>query len=496
MVVTVAEALSLAIDHHQCGRLDEAESIYRQILVVEPREPVALHNLGVIYHLKGDTSRAIAAYRMAIDVQPQYLDAYMNLGTALKYEAKYEEAITIFQRLVEVKRDDANLFNLLGLCYSALDRYSDAEQSFRKATDINSNSAEYFNNLGYAVRLSGRYEEALVYFHRALLLNNDYVEAQGNLSHVLLGMGDYQRGFHEYEQTRLKAGVIVKSVNPPPWNGEPLSGKRICLISEEGLGDTIQFIRFAKELKVRGAHVTLSVQKTLVKLLGSVDGIDCVSHGQIALDTFDYYTMLMSIPRVLATGLEDISRTLSVPYIVPDPEYLQYWSDRLGTRNNRELRVGIAWQGNPDHGHDRHRSVALSKFLSLADVPGIKFYILQKNKGVEQLEPLRGQLPICDLPDEPDRESDSFSDTAALMSLMDLVLTVDSSPVHLAGALGVPTWLLCSFNAEWRWLRDREDSPWYPTVRIFRQAKLNEWDEVFERICSELSRFQSSVKCE
>ena len=198
---------------------------------------------------------------------------------------------------------------------------------------------------------------------------------------------------------------------------------------------------------------------------------------------------LLSLPSILKTTLEEIPDLLPVPYLKPQPELVDYWRARLGSKQSGEVRVGLVWQGNPAHGGDKYRSIPLSGFIPLASVPGVRLYSFQKNFGTEQIEPLADLLPLTCLTSEPDHDVDSFLDTAALMSLMDLVISVDSAPVHLAGALGIRTWVLCSINPDWRWLTEREDSPWYPSVRVMRQSKPHQWGDVIQRVVEDLETF-------
>ncbi len=211
-------------------------------------------------------------------------------------------------------------------------------------------------------------------------------------------------------------------------------------------------------------------------------GIDALISGSEPLPPFDVYAPLISLAAIFRTELDDVPRIQPVPYLRADPRLVEHWRDRLGPRGPGELRVGIFWQGSPTHGNDRLRSVPLESFVPLAAIPGVKLISIQKGHGVEQIASLADRLPLLDF-----RESTRFEDTAALMSLLDLMITIDSAPVHLAGALGVPTWLALSTDAEWRWLAGREDSPWYPTVRVFRQPRLHNWDDVFQRMARALA---------
>ncbi len=259
-------------------------------------------------------------------------------------------------------------------------------------------------------------------------------------------------------------------------------------MAEQGLGDTIQFVRFAPKVKAMGGTVVFRCFRPLVKLFANFPGIDVLISDREPLPSFDVYAPLVSLAAIFRTTLEDVPRIHPVPYLEADPNLVERWRDRLGPRAAGELRVGIFWQGNPTYPGDRFRSAPLEAFLPLAAVPGVKLISFQKGHGVEQIAPLADRLPLLDFGDELDRDSGPFQDTAALMSLLDLMVTINSAPVHLAGALGVPTWLALSTDTDWRWLAGREDSPWYPTVRVFRQSEVHQWNDVFQRMADALKR--------
>ncbi len=243
------------------------------------------------------------------------------------------------------------------------------------------------------------------------------------------------------------------------------------------------------KFKALGTKVVFRCPTLLSRLFANVPGIDVLIPDGEPLPSFDVYVPLVSLAAIFRTSLEDLPGVLPVPYLRADPERVESWADRLGPRAPGELRVGIFWQGNPANSHDRFRSAPLEAFLPLATVPGVKLISIQKDHGVEQVAPLADRLPVLEF-----RDCIRFEDTAALMSRLDLMITVDSAPVHLAGALGVPTWLALSSNGGWRWLVGREDSPWYPSVRVFRQSELHNWDDVFRRMTRALAALAASPR--
>ncbi len=305
-------------------------------------------------------------------------------------------------------------------------------------------------------------------------------------------LGNYLEGYAEFDSSWRLLHVAHRGFNQPVWTGEPIAGKTILLIAEEGLGDTIQFVRFVPMVKARAHTVLFWCYAPLLRLFDKLPGIDVLVPGEEPLPSFDVYVPLMSLPAIFRTSLEDIPGVYPVPYLRADPNLVECWKERLGPRAPGELRVGICWQGSPVTSYDRFRSIPLEAFLPLAAVPGVKLISIQKGHGVEQIAPLAGRLPVINFGDELDRDSGPFQDTAALMSLLDVMVTINSAPVHLAGGLGVPTWLALSTDAEWRWLAGRNDSPWYPTVRVFRQSELHNWNDVFQRMARALAELAES----
>jgi Family of unknown function (DUF6165)/TPR repeat len=339
----------------------------------------------------------------------------------------------------------------------------------------------------------GRHEDAIRAYDRALALDPMRADVQRNRALVLLSLGRYLEGFAEFERRWECSDFVRPDFAQPLWKGEPIAGKTILLITEQGLGDTIQFIRFAPKVKALGATVLFRCPKRLRKLFAEFPGIDVLCPGGEPLPSFDVYAPLVSLAAIFGTDVDDVPGILPVPYLRAEAELVERWSQRLGPRAPGELRVGISWQGNPTYIGDQYRSVPLEAFLPLAAIPGVKLISFQMDDGVEQIARLGRRLRLLDFGEELDRDSGPFQDTAALMSLLDLMVTINSAHVHLAGALGVRTWLALSSVPEWRWIAGRDDSPWYPTVRIFEQTTLNDWDEVFQRMARALEELAARM---
>jgi hypothetical protein len=329
----------------------------------------------------------------------------------------------------------------------------------------------------------GRLEESIASYDHALRLQPNSASAHWNRALALLLAGDYERGWPKYEWRWKRKAAKPRPFRQPQWDGSPLEGRTILLWCEQGLGDAIQFVRFAQTVKQNGGRVILECPGILLRLFASVPGVDELVAEGTALSTFDVQAPFMSLPAILGTTLATIPA--DVPYLTADPELVARWRSRLESLPG--FKIGIAWQGNAHHKWDRHRSIPLAKFAPLAEVPGVRLISLQKGPGTDQLKSFTKHYPVTDFGDELDA-SGAFTDTAALIRSLDLVITTDTALAHLAGALGAPVWLALSTVVDWRWLLDREDTPWYPTMRLFRQRTLGDWDFDFERMAVQLRR--------
>jgi hypothetical protein len=315
-------------------------------------------------------------------------------------------------------------------------------------------------------------------YDRALAINPEFAECQWNKGLLLLRQGPRAAGWQGYEWRRRTDRWAVRNFSDPEWDGVAAPGGRVLLYAEQGLGDTIHFARFAHAVAATGRTVILEVQPTLVGLLKSMPGIDVIGQGD-ALPHFDCHLPLMSVPHVLGIGAESIPACTA--YLMVDPACTALWSPRLA---RDAFNVGIAWQGNPKSPADHGRSIPLRAFHPLSAVPGVRLVCLQKNDGIEQLDDLPAGMTVMTL-GEP-YEAGTFEDTAAVMMNLDLVITSDTSVAHLAGALGRPTWIVLKLVPDWRWMMDREDCPWYPTARLFRQRRRGDWDETLTRVAQAL----------
>ena len=328
----------------------------------------------------------------------------------------------------------------------------------------------------------GRTDEAIALYEERLPLRPS-LGAHGHYAVALLTAGRLSEGWSQYEYRWTQDPLL--SLRPPfrkpVWSGQDLHGRTVLLRSEQGVGDVIQFIRYAPMLKALGANVVLQLRKGIGELAQGFRGIDAIIERDAPYPAFDFCIHLMSLPRVFGTDLDTIPA--SVPYIDVDPERVERMRARLGSDD--ALKVGLVWAGDPAHLRDRQRSVSLARLAPLATIPGLRFVSLQKGPAADQIGAARDRIELLDL----GPELRDFADTAAAISLLDLVVCVDTSVAHLAGALGKPVWVLLPTPADWRWMEKREDSPWYPTMRLFRQRSPGAWPEVFERLKSSLEEW-------
>lgn len=526
------------------GQVDKAITSFERVLELDPKCADVCYRLGAIHKSSGAYTKALELYRRAVALFPHSSDSNFNLGVALFEAGQISEAIPYVQRTIELNPDDHEAHNLLGKLFHKLIDYPAARSAYLNALHLKPDNSDVISNLGALYLDAGDVAKSEILLRRAIELTPTLVKAKNNLGLLLASKGLILEAIEQYKNvlslrpgnvpalcalgdilsnlgdeeaaqacfrlalesepgsvvalfntssSLLAAGHFAEGweayemrwqfrhfeaerplLNQPRWIGQDLTGRRLFLHAEQGLGDTLQFVRYAILLADRGIEIILAVQPALRQLLLHLHpSIQVVVYGQESLPAFDFYCPLLSLPRIFQTDLLNIPS--QVPYIRPRPEDLSYWEARIDSPN---LRVGIVWAGNPLHQRDRIRSVAPAQFGSVTDVGGISFYSLQKGPAVAHLDQMPSIDPIVDL----DSELRDFTDTAAAIAQLDLVITVDTSVAHLAGALGKPVWILLSHASDWRWLKQRADSPWYPTARLFRQSVLGEWNEVLAQV--------------
>ena len=498
------------------GDLDEAIASFQQILHLKPDFAEAHYNLGNALRERGQAAEAIACYRRAVSFRPDYVPAYNNLGSALQDQGQLDEAVACFRQALELKPDFAaacynlgNALKTLGQTPQAIEAYQqalrldpnsaethcnlgiawkdegkldEALECFRRALRLRPQSAEAYCNMGIVARTRGSLGEAMDCFRRSLEAQPDYADGHLNQSLLRLVQGDFAGGWPQYRWRWRTKQSRPRSLVQPEWTGQALAGRTILLHAEQGLGDTVQFVRYAALVKALGARVVVECQRPLLRLLASCPGIDQLVGQGDELPPFDVHAPLLGLPGIFHTDLTNIPAT--IPYLSAAPDLIQRWRERLGGLAG--WKIGICWQGSPAYPDDRYRSIPLAEFGPLSQLSGVCLISLQKGPREELLPPAGEGVAMVDFTEELDEASGAFMDTAAVMKSLDLVITADSSLGHLAGALGVPVWIALPLVPDWRWLLGRDDSPWYTTVRLFRQKRLSYWRGVFEQMAEAL----------
>jgi tetratricopeptide (TPR) repeat protein len=466
----------------ELGRTVQAIESYDRAIAFNPGYAEVHNNRGIaLDHLKR-YEEALANYDRAIALKPDYARAHNNRGVALVRLERHADALASYDRAIALKSDYADAFANRGIALGELDRPAEALRSYERAIALNPRYAEAFYNRGNALRDLNRHAEAIVSYERALALKPDYAAAHWNLADCCLLLGDFARGWQEYEwRWKLERNQNFQSdFQRPLWLGaEPLEGRTILLHAELGFGDTLQFCRYTREVAALGARVVLEVQPALLPLLSGLEGVALsVARGD-RLPLFDCHCPLMSLPLAFKTDLTNVP--VHIPYLHSDAKRVDLWRQKL--RNTGKPRIGVVWSGSMALRNDR-RSMALKDLLPLVR-EWAEWVSLQKEVRDSDAVLLASRPDLRDA----GAELNDFADTAALVGLMDVVVTVDTSVAHVAGAMGKPVWIMLPFNPhDWRWMLNREDSIWYPTARVFRQPANGDWASVVGRIDDELVR--------
>ncbi len=503
-----------AVALHRQGRLDDAAQIYGAILAATPDQPDALNLLGLLRHQQGRNvealhligaalkraaqsadivnnfalilgalsrhEEALAHFERALAINSRHLNALANRANTLARLRRDEQALAAYQCILDVQPDHQGALNESGGLNMRLSRPHAAIACFDRALAVTP-LAELHVNKGNALRALNREDDALKSFAAAAAIKAGFAEAHWSASLVRLHRGDFAGGWKDYEWRWHKADWRGRRRNfsEPLWLGnEPIAGKTILLHCEQGLGDTIQFVRYAPLLVERGASVLIIVQPPLRTLIGAMPGLSGVFIDGEPLPAFDMHCPLLSLP--LAFGTELATIPANVPYLRPDAQPITQWQGRLP--QNGQPRVGLCWAGGREHLNDHNRSIPLAGMADILSISGLDFVSLQKDVGAADAAILRERGVARLGPQFAD-----FADTAAIVDALDLVITVDTSVAHLAGAMGKPVWMLVPFASDWRWLHARTDSPWYPSMRLFRQTAIGDWSAPVARLRDELA---------
>lgn len=495
------------------GRFEDALVCYQAAIELKPDFTQAHFNKGNTCRSLGRLRDASDSYEKVIALAPAYVPAFLCLGETLKEEGRFEPARTIFERVLAIDASCSDAWqgiaeicqsldefdraleaygralelepgrvaaiNMLGTVHQALGRLKEAESCYRRALEIDPDRRSVWNNLGTVLQAQERTEEAMEVFRYLVMQDANNAEAHWNLSLALLSMGRYPEGWREYEWRFQKVNPVPRRDYPQPlWDGSPLNGRTVLLHSEQGFGDTLQFARYAPLVAQTGGRVVLECQvPSLKRLLLSLEGAVEVVVAGTALPYFDCHLPLLSLPGIFSTTLETLPA--HIPYLAAPPAAVEEWKGRMGT--SPAFRVGLIWFGRQSQVLNRKRSCPLAFFAPLAAIPNVELFSLQVGEGSEQLHDI--SFTVVDFTEC----IKDFADTAACMANLDLVITIDSAGAHLAGAIGVRTWTLLPYGADWRWLQKRLDSPWYPTMRLFRQESRGGWLAVIDSVADALN---------
>jgi Flp pilus assembly protein TadD len=516
--MTISEALSSVQNYMQTGQWADAENLCRQIIHSESTNYPAWAKLGLCLYRQNRKRDAAAALDEAMKHQPNSIDIIRLAAVSHLESGQPTEAIRHLRRIIELTPPDspapeaAEPHYDLGIALAINRQFDEAIAAYRKSLSIDANNALAWNNLGNLLKRDGKSTEAIEALREAVRLKPDWADAQCNLAtaHLSLGemdsaeklldsalalapehpqihynhgillllKGDFPRGLPEYEwRWKCSEVHIPTRFNSQPWRGEPLDGKTILLHAEQGLGDTVQFARYTPLVHRRGGKVVLCVQPEAISLLKTIAGVEHIASHPHQLPRCDTHCYLMDLPQALGTTVETVPS--QVPYLHPEAALVNSWRERVG--NQPGVKVGLTWAGRPTHANDANRSIDIINFVPLAGVPGVTFYSLQIGPGSEH-------TARTDLIDFTPQIKD-LADSAALISNLDLIITIDSAVAHLAGAIAKPVWIMLPFAPDWRWMLNQHDSPWYPTAKLFRQVAPGDWNSVITDIRVDLEKF-------
>jgi len=470
-------------------QFDNALKSYDAAINIQPNLEAVHNNRGLALKKLGQYDSAVVSFDKAICINPDYPEAYNNRGTVFEEQMKLDSAIESFEMAIHLRPDYAQAHNNLGNVFQNLQQFERAMVCREKAINIQPDYEDAIYNKGCLLFWQNQVNIAIECFDKVLDINPSHEKAWWNKSLAHLVKGDFEVGWPLFEWRHVTLQDIDKrSFKTPKWTGvESITGKTILLYSEQGLGDTIQFCRYTKLISSLGARVVLEVPKSLITLLGTLDGVSELAVRGELLPEFDYHCSLMSLPMVFQTNLQSIPTPIS--YLQPHPAKVCFWRSRLGKKI--KPRIGLVWSGNSDHSNDQNRSISLLELVSW--LPNKYEYIsLQKTIRSNDRVTLDENLYIHSFIDD----LNDFSDTAGLIECLDLVISVDTSVAHLAGSLGKETWVLIPFRPDWRWMLDRNDSPWYHSHKLYRQQVVNSWDCVFKEIKKDLlARGLTKIEC-
>lgn len=518
-------AFNLANILYEQNKIAEAILYYQKVNELKPDSAAVYFNLGICYARQDNYAKAGDAFSKTIELNPQHTKAYYQLVVALHKQNKFNEALEYAKKGLDLDPNDFDLVFRAASLYKHFDKFNEAIEFYRKAVDLNPKHInailelanilnmveetdealklyqrileinpkiyEALYNFGFTLKKQGHIKEAMEIYHKILEMKPHYAQPHFSLSLSYLTLGDFEQGWKEYEWRWAAYNETPRKYKQPQFDGTDIAGKTILLYAEQGLGDTLQFIRYAKLIKDQGGKVIFDTQKPLKQILSLCPYIDkVIAHGD-TMPEFDYHVALMSLPLIFKTTLHTVPH--QIPYIYADQNLVEYWREKLS--HDKNFKIGLCWQGNAGYSTQFLRKAVAAKsfhvkeFEPLCKIKGISLYSLQKMNGHEQLKDSTNQLNIHDFGSELDEQHGRFMDTAAIIKNLDLVITIDTSISHFAASLGAPVWILLPHPADWRWMLNRTDTPWYPNARLFRQTKAGDWKSLMEEIVEALHEY-------
>lgn len=478
--------------YQQKEEWEKAAAQYKRTVELDPNNLNAHLYAGAAYEKTNQIIAAITAFHKATRMDPTLFEAWHQLGSLYRHIERLEDAVPAYRKAMKLRPQSAHVIMDLANTLNMLNHNDEALELYKTIIEQNPSALSALYNFGFTLKKMGKLKEALQIYQEVLSKKPDYAPVHFSLSSIYLTLGDFERGLPEYEW-RWKAYNETKQRDAIPlWNGEQLTGKTLLVCAEQGLGDTLQFVRYLKLLKAKYPHIklVLETQSALAPLLRLQPYIDHVIARNTQRPRCDYQIPLMSIPLQVQTRLETIPA--DIPYIAADEERIAFWKEKLSTDSN--FKIGICWQGNARYATLALRKAVAAKSLDLqslkplSELDGVSIYCLQQVDGLDQVTDCDFTDKLIFFDTEFDSKYGSFMDSAAVIQQLDLVISVDTAPCHLAAAMNIPTWIMLPFPADWRWLLERSDSPWYPTVRLFRQPSAGDWNTPLSEMLSELKK--------
>lgn len=471
--------LCLAELLYAAGNRQESIALANSLVQNLPVQASIAFRLASLLHRAGEDASALRVLERIVSPNTRAMRPLRLLANVLRQLGRFDESLTLADAIIAAHPASHEGWMLRGMTQLDLGDVDGTIAAHRKARELRPGDPRIATALATALHFARRHEESQAALDEALRLAPRFVPARMNNAFALLAEGDFRQGWREFEWRHLSSHGRLPSIDVPPWRGEPLASKRILVRTEQGLGDTFQFIRFTRALKALEARVVVQCQSAVAKLAATAPGVDQVIHRGEAIPDVDFQIPMLSLPGALKTTLATLDS--QVPYLSVDARAHAHWQERV--RSLGEFVVGIAWQGSRSYRGDQFRSAPLRYFDRLAQIPGVALVSLQKNEGVEQLRNIDFPVQVFEDLDA----AEPFGDTAPLLRACDLVITTDTAIAHLAGALACPTWVALGYSAEWRWMRAGRTSPWYPTMRLYRQPKLGDWENLFSEIARDLA---------